>query len=459
MAPTFDHLVVLMLENRSFDHMLGFLKSAEYRVDGLTGSETNPSADDGSDVRISPDAVAAGDLTPDPGHDFVDVNVQIFGDRAVAHSAIPLMKGFVRNYATIDATHRHGTSVMKCFAPASLPVLTTLATQFAVCDRWFSSVPGPTVPNRMFAHSGWSLGLVAPDPDLHDLKTVFEVFDREMRGDYRIYHHDGFTVLLSVGHLIEDQHGFRDYNRFVSDCAKGDLPAYSIIEPRYANDTLTGSFFAANDQHPNHDVMEGERLIRDVYTAIRGNDALWHTTLLLIVHDEHGGIFDHVPPPTIPAWDPTLPGFKFDRLGVRVPAVLVSPFIAPRTIISTQLEHTSIVSTLLKRFGKPGATLGRSASVASFGLDAVPHLDSPRSDRVKFPSHHQLDAAPVRSAAADTAPTELAMQMVRGAHRTLRRLGMPSPRHPEAVTTEQLASDFMRRAARMIADGGTNAPA
>ncbi len=254
------------------------------------------------------------------------------------HSAIPLMKGFVRNYATINATHRHGASVMKCFAPASLPVLTTLATQFAVCDRWFSSVPGPTVPNRMFTHGGWSLGLVEPDPDLHDLKTIFEVFDREMRGDYRIYHHDGFTVLLSVGHLIEDQHGFRDYNRFVSDCAKGDLPAYTIIEPRYANDTLTGSFFAANDQHPNHDVMEGERLIRDVYTAIRGNDALWPSTLLLIVHDEHGGIFDHVPPPAIAAWDPTLPGFKFDRLGVRVPAVLVSPFIPPRTIMSTPVR-------------------------------------------------------------------------------------------------------------------------
>src|ERR1700730_11753955 len=129
MPPTFDHLVVLMLENRSFDHMLGFLKSAEYQIDGLTGSETNPSADGGSDFRVSPNAVAAGDLTPDPGHDFEDVNVQIFGDIRVAPSAIPLMKGFVRNYATIDATHRHGTSVMKCFTPASLPVLTTLAMQ------------------------------------------------------------------------------------------------------------------------------------------------------------------------------------------------------------------------------------------------------------------------------------------------------------------------------------------
>ncbi len=120
MAPTFDHLVVLMLENRSFDHMLGFLKSAEYRVDGLTGAETNPSADDGSDVRVSPDAVAAGDLTPDPGHDFVDVNVQIFGDRAVAALGDPAHEGIraqLRDHRC-DASPRHiGNEVFRARQP------------------------------------------------------------------------------------------------------------------------------------------------------------------------------------------------------------------------------------------------------------------------------------------------------------------------------------------------------
>lgn len=462
MPPTFEHLVVLMLENRSFDHMLGYLKSSIYPIDGLSGNETNPSSDGTHDIAVSPHALAAGDLNPDPGHDFEDVNVQLFGTRTTpSGDATPTMQGFVRNYATIDATQRHGSSIMKCFAPGSLPILATLATQYAICDRWFSSVPGPTSPNRMFAHAGWSLGLVEPEPDLYDLRTIFELFDTDLHGDYRIYHHGGFTLLLSIKHMIEDQHGFRDFNKFASDCARGDLPAYSFIEPRYANDKSSGSFFAANDQHPNHDVIEGDRLIRDVYTAIRRNEQLWHNTLLLILNDEHGGIYDHVPPPSIPPFDPKIPGFKFDRLGLRVPAVLVSPYIKPRTIVHTQFEHSSIIATLLKRFGKPGMSLGRSAQATPFDFDTIPHLDTPRTDRIVFPRHEQLerDPQPARSAAADAPPTELAMQMARGLHRTLARLRIPAPRAVATIATEQHASDFMRDAARMIADGGTNAPA
>jgi phospholipase C len=451
--PRIEHLVVLMLENRSFDHMLGFLQSPDYPIDGLRGAESNPSSDGTPDVAVSHNALAAGDLNPDPGHDFEDVNVQVFGTRAPAAGAPVTMKGFVRSYASIDASHRHGSSIMKCFAPSSLPILSTLAKEYAVCERWFSSVPGPTMPNRMFAHAGTSLSRVVPDPDLASLRTIFEAFDKDpafRASDYRIYHQDGFTVLFTVGHLIDDPHGFRDYNRFADDCARGDLPAYSFIEPRYANDSRDGSFFAASDQHPDHDVMEGERLIRDVYLAIRSNTKLWQSTMLLIVYDEHGGIYDHVPPPSIPATgDPTIDNtFAFDRLGVRVPAVVVSPWIPPRTIIRTQLEHSSIVGTVRKLFGPTASPLGRDATAATFDFDTIPHLDAPRTDHLRFP--HRLATAPP---AGDTRATELARLMVRQMHRTL---GLVD--HHD-IMSDQQASDFMRAAARMISEGGTNAPA
>jgi phospholipase C len=460
MTPRIEHLVVLMLENRSFDHMLGFLKTPEYAIDGLTGAETNPSADHTPDVRVSRDAVAAGDLNPDPSHEFEDVNVQLFGTPTPLQGATPTMQGFVRNYASVDGSSRHGTTIMKCFAAPRLPVLSTLATQYAVCDRWFSAVPGPTVPNRMFAHAGTSLNRVIADPDLRELHTIFELFDTDpafRAVDYRIYHHDGFSLLFTVNHLINDQHGFRDYNRFAHDCHHGNLPAYTFIEPRYANDSRNGDFFAANDQHPDHDVVEGERLIRDVYRAIRSNTKLWHSTLLLIVYDEHGGIYDHVPPPDIPATgDPSVDStFGFDRLGLRVPAVLVSPYIAPRTIVSHQFEHSSIVATARHLFGPDSRPLGRDATAASFDWSTVTPLAAPRTDDVVFPALQRTASRPV----GDTRATELARLMVRQMHTTLRRLALAPPTEPHHVVTDQQASDFMRAAARMISDGGTNAPA
>jgi len=458
-GPRIEHLVVLMLENRSFDHMLGFLRSPDYPIDGVAGTESNPASDDGPDVTVSHNALAAGDLNPDPGHDFEDVNVQVFGTRTPVPGASVTMKGFVRSYATIDATSRHGSSIMKCFAPSSLPILTTLAKQYAVCERWFSSVPGPTMPNRMFVHAGTSLSRVVPDPDFASLHTIFEAFDKDpafRSADYRIYHQDGFTVLLTVGHLIDDQHGFRDFNRFAHDCERGDLPAYSFIEPRYANDSREGNFFAASDQHPDHDVMEGERLIRDVYLAIRSNTKLWHSTMLVIVYDEHGGIYDHVPPPSIPATgDPAIDKtFAFDRLGVRVPAVLVSPWIPPRTIVRAQLEHSSVVGTVRKLFGPTSSPLGRDATAGTFDFDTIPHLDAPRTDHARFP-HRVAAAAPM----GETRATELARLMVRQTHRSLQRVGLEPVIDAAGVMSDQQAVDYMRAAARMIAEGGTNAPA
>jgi phospholipase C len=459
MPPKIDHLVVLMLENRSFDHMVGFLKGPDYQIDGLTGSETNPSADHGPDIRVSQDALPAGDLDPDPGHEFVNVNVQLFGTETPPPGAKPTMQGFVQSYAAIDGTSRHGASVMKCFPPARLPILSKLATEYALCERWFSAVPASTIPNRMFTHAATSLGRVISDPDLRSLRTIFELMDTDpafRKVDYRIYQHDGFTLLATVNHLIDDPHGFRDFNRFAHDCHEGNLPAYTFIEPRYANDSRHGEFFAANDQHPDHDVVEGERLIHDVYHAIRSNPKLWASTLLLIVYDEHGGIFDHVQPPNIPAATdlPPTPQFTFDRLGPRVPAVLVSPYIPPRTIISQQFEHSSIVATVRKLFGPGAPPLARDATATPFDFSIMKTLDRPRTDVVDFRVRHAEAMPP----AGETRATDLARLMVRGMHATLTRLEMPAPMEPHRVLTDRQATDFMRAATQLLRDGGTTSP-
>ena len=442
------HLVVLMMENRSFDHMLGFLQSDTYPIEGLAAVPANPPAIGEEPVPVTSDARASGDLNPDPGHDFANVNVQIFGNpQGVAGQ--DSMQGFVRDYALVSNDPAHGANIMKCFNERSLPVLSTLAKQYAVCDRWYSSLPGPTIPNRMFAHAATSLGSVVQDPDCWNLKTIFEVLDSDPDNpnDYRIYHHGFGTILLTVQHLLADQHGFREYNQFADDCKNGKLPAYTFIEPRYSDDTSNNSLFLANDQHPNHDVWEGEALIAEVYQSLVKNKGLWKSTLLLILYDEHGGIFDHVLPPSLqPPYLPpsTDPPFQFDRLGLRVPAVLVSPYIKPATIDSTPYEHSSIVATVRKLFApKAGPLTVRDAAAKTF--DGIFNLEEPRTDVVSFPD--ALAAAPV-SLPGPRQPTELAMTMAGAMQRALQKVGKVPPQSLESIYTSTDATNFIRAAAQ-----------
>jgi phospholipase C len=350
-----DHLVVLMLENRSFDHMLGFLKSSDYPINGLDGSEANPGPTE--PVRVNPNARFALDLAADPGHGFLDVNLQIFGNKAGNRNG-PTMQGFVTSYA--EYSH-DAANIMNCFSPAKLSVLTTLAKAYAVCDRWFSSVPGPTIPNRAYVHAATSSGILVQTPDLFRsrLRTVYQLFDEEgvnvdgtgVDVTSRIFT-DGLVLPSTIPYLLRHPEHFGTMQDFFDGCNSGRLPNYSFIEPRYGNQ-FGGGGAAANDQHPDHDVEEGEFLIRYIYNAIRSNDDLWKSTVLVITYDEHGGIFDHVEPePCDPPGDgpSTDPPFDFSRLGVRVPAVIVSAYTAPKTISSLKYDHTSLLATARKLF-------------------------------------------------------------------------------------------------------------
>ena len=362
------HIVVLMMENRSFDHLLGFAATPNWQIDGLTGNEKNRDST-GEFAQVSSDAAYSGDFTPDPGHALFDTLTQLYGDAKTPVSQNPTMNGFVLSYEGKTHNSNNAHRIMKCFKPEKVPVLTQLARQFAVCDRWFSSVPGPTFPNRAFAHGATSIGRVDMGVDwLAMSKTIYELL-AENNVDSRIYYHDS-TMAMTFKGLMNQGRYFGLFDDFLSDCKKNRLPAYSFIEPRYANgeDAVNNTFFSASDQHPDHNVEEGEILIRDTFNAIWSNQQLRESTLLLIVYDEHGGLYDHVPPPSAVnpegknwAGSPNSldPAFDFTRLGVRVPAVIVSPYIEAGTIDHTQYDHGSIIATACKLLLKnlPNASL------------------------------------------------------------------------------------------------------
>jgi phospholipase C len=398
------HIVVLMMENRSFDHMLGALRAQDSRIDGLKGTETNPDST-GARIAVQPLADFQGQLDPDPNHHFAAVDLQIFNGNT-ANPRQANMDGFINSYFQQRRDTNHSHKIMYYFKPDQLPVLTTLAKEFVVFNRWFASIPGPTICNRAFAHYGTSFGHVTMD--LFYANTVYKSIYQRMAANGRtakIYYYDQASSTMEVVNLLQNQPQFFGlYQQFLDDCKRGTLPDYSFIEPNYSDHDGEGGELLASDQHPDHNVQEGEIFIATVYNAIRQNPELWESTALLIVYDEHGGIYDHVlPPPCMPDGFVAQPKdtgtgapFTFDRLGVRVPAVLVSPWVPRGTVVSPMkadgtidgeriFEHAGIPGTVTNFF-LPGfdnkQRSPREAGAETF-LDLL-SLATMRDDDVSF---------------------------------------------------------------------------
>jgi len=387
-----EHMIVLMMENRSFDHMFGFFQIQSPAkpgdsIDALTGNETNPNVD-GSVVSVSADAEYAGDYRVDPSHAFADVTVQLFGQTPPPAGAQPTNKGFVIDYAQQPGNNndpKKAARIMKCFSPERIPVLTTLAQEFAVCDRWFASVPGPTLPNRAFAHCATSHGHVDMNPLAYlGVRTLYEALDA-VNVSSRIYSFDGNSMGFMFKNLFMKGNKYlREWDDFLSDLKKHKLPAYSFIEPRFNDwyDESTHQNFVATDQHPDNNVQAGEDLIAQVYEALRASPH-WNDTLLVITYDEHGGFYDHVAPPSgVPPVDSSS-DFDFTRLGLRVPAVLVSPYIQRGTIVHTQLEHSSLAATCRKLLAPVNMEPLTARDQAANTFDEVITLSQPRGDAPK----------------------------------------------------------------------------
>jgi len=421
------HIVVLMLENRSFDNLLGWLYDGEtpprgQEFDGLHSGLWNPLENIDADgmpfieqVYIQKNGAAPQnkyskepaepDYTlpkPDPGEGFKDTNHQLFQfyDAAIEYAPHPTNMGFVNNYknAMLYGTLVYGDAptdprkIMACYTPQQTPVLSTLARAFAVCDQWFCSVPSQTLPNRDFVHAATSCGHVNNQPVADcDAPTIYnkiqDAITQNNRTDlsWKIYSGTSKGEPFSLTRLIMTHLHSTDYeanfvsiNQFYTDAAAGNLPSYSFLEPQFSNP-------GQNDQHPPSDVRAGEQLIADVYNAVTGSPQ-WSETLLVITYDEHGGCYDHVAPPGHAAPPDSAPGqygFTFNRFGVRVPCVLISPYIQAGTICRpagyTPFDHTSILATIRNCFKLDAPLTARDAAAPD--LSCVLTLETPRADK------------------------------------------------------------------------------
>jgi phospholipase C len=428
----FDHLVVLMLENRSFDNLCGYLyeraepqhfipdEDREFR--GVAGRDDLVNDDGGEPpcryrVQKAPWERLEDMYAPYPNAgEFYSPNInrQLYGTDSVSGDIdlLPnqnLMRGFVQDYiraveeaktwdGDVAATPEVIQQIMNCYPPEAVPVLSTLARSFAISDAWFSSVPSSTWPNRSFAHSGTSRGRVANKPGSewalhHDQPTIFErLFEKLGKVAWRVYGEE--THLASLTWLLHAplrhhkfQHCFRRFKHFKQDCAEGALPAYSFLEPR--------SLANPNDMHPPFwlhphvasSVLAGEDFIREVYDAVRRGQR-WDRTLLVITFDEHGGLYDHVVPPcnaTPPDNPPVVgdEGFRFDRFGLRVPTIFISPYIEESMVVRASgtipFDHTSIIKTLCERWDIECLT-ERDSAAPSFASVLTRSANQPRLD-------------------------------------------------------------------------------
>jgi phospholipase C len=392
-----DHIVQVMLENRSFDQMLGYLYSDNqnktptgHAFDGLTGDEWCPD-DTGRQIKVY--KIKATDPHPylmpgaDPGEGFENTNYQLFTNDDPAPGAVPDNKGFVVNFkaaiASDLAKHYNDTlpgtessQIMGMYTPELLPILSGLAKGFAVCDAWYASVPTMTMPNRAFAAAGTSQGDLDDHTKIFTCPSIFgRLSDKNIDWAIYAYNRDPLTQHDFNDTQHADESHFGHFRDFQDRATAGTLPAYSFIEPSW---DATG-----NSQHPNYDVSKGEQLIHDAYYAVR-NGRAWGSTLLIITYDEHGGNYNHVAPPhdATPPGDGTTgeKGFDFTRFGVRVPAVLISPLIAAGTVYRAttgRIDHTSVLKTIHERWGtvpltardKAAATLGDALTLATARTD------------------------------------------------------------------------------------------
>lgn len=456
-----EHFVVVLLENRSFDHMLGYLSlpaetdgTGRTDVDGLKRGMRNPNPRDGGECSIHHLRRSEfGGEAEDPGHSGSDVEEQL----AEGNS------GFVKNFGHHAARYveKHGGPepdpclVMGYFDGGDLPTYDFLAGNFTVCDRWFSSVPGATWPNRLYAVAGRADGSHDDKPGLplYNLATVFRhldaagelwrwysfdpatlrLIDATYRLDERHHHHFSFFDRRKLSHREEGVGGsLLERPSFLDDAANGELPGLAWIDPHFKDMRMLGP--DSNDDHPPADVTAGQDLVLSAYHALRRSPR-WEKTMLIVTYDEHGGMFDHVPPPPAPDDDRA-----FRRFGVRVPALVVSPWVAAECN-STQFDHTSIIKTLLLRFcQRDGEIPDMGARVSGANHLGVLLQNEARTD---VPDHGAVaekmrdwratwDAARFgdpQALASEPKPLNELQSGLARAHRALREAGLPAG-HP-----------------------------
>jgi phospholipase C len=315
-----EHIIVVMMENRSFDHVFGARALRGHTVDGLTGRETNPGVD-GEPVAVHPTDDFA--IQFDPPHQWETSHAQ-WNDGE--------NDGFVTEAAAHGALDP--SVVMSYFDGVDMPVSWALADNYSLCDRWFASVMGPTWPNRFYLHLASAYGNTGNDPIEVPVVSIFDRLTEQ--GITNTYYSSNLPFVATYG----KDDGIDAISNFFEAAAAGTLPQFSIVDPIF-----TALLTIGNDDHPPADVRMGQAFLATIHDAL-AQSPLWDRCLLVITYDEHGGFYDHVPPPTT---TDELP--EFEQLGFRVPALVIGPHVRRGCVTSTQFDHVSIIATATRRWG------------------------------------------------------------------------------------------------------------
>ncbi len=365
----YEKIVILMMENRSFDHYFGHLSlprelGGEGRtdIDGFTGGEVQYLTRDGSDGREEFRPFLATEMKiGDIAHDWDSCHAQFNGGA---------MDGFIQqHYADLQRGKdalcgSHCAALrdpMAYYARKDTPVLHALLDNYTVCDRWFSSVMGPTWPNRCFVHAATSTGhtenkrmKLDKDPATpekartiwHELKDKcitaknYSVDFAWSLGGFGLFNSvPGGSVFKSTAPRSPKDTSPPPTDSFEEECARGTLPTVSMIDPAF--------IFAPNDDHPPHDIKSGQAFIAAIYKMLTQNEEQWSKTLFIVTYDEHGSFYDHVAPPKIDSDERP----EFNQLGFRVPSLVIGPYVKKNYVSKVQYDHVSFLSTVTRRFG------------------------------------------------------------------------------------------------------------
>jgi phospholipase C len=371
-----------MLENRSFDHMLGYLSlpadcdgaggGGRTDVDGLSGPDINFNEHEGVRYPIEPFGRGRLVKSQDPDHSGDGVARQMEGG----------MAGFVADYVATrnpQATAPQPGDPMRYQAADNVPVFDFLAKEFALCDRWFCSVPGSTWPNRIASLAGEAREKDNQHLPLYDRRSFVRSLPEGV--SWRWYSSDpGSLRLVDKRYRLGWTDNFAHVEKptavqpatLFGDIRDEKLPDVSWIDPNFVD---LGGFSGADDDHPPTDVMAAQSFVLKIYCMLCSQPRLWKKTMLAIVYDEHGGFYDHRDPRELP---PEFAGrAEFGTFGPRVPAIVVSPFAGrgaahgsaqgddPRFLF----DHASLIKTILLRFagGDFDGLPPRVASAADLG--------------------------------------------------------------------------------------------
>jgi len=378
-------IVVVMMENRSFDHILGYLSLPPFNRTDVDGLKTNPAwlaqytnYDSGQAIQpfLSTDPYDMPDDF-DPPHE----RPNMAGNLGNINNNVYPMNGFVNSIPNSVSTNPNIRKlVMSYFGADQVPMSHFFAQNFTICDRWFSAIPAGTQPNRLMSMSGEMMidinhDVLPPQNLVYDWLTAHGV-------SWRVYHQGipFFTMMLKwVPEILLSNH-FRSFSDLASDLMNSspdEMPQVIFVEPTYQDAPHLGF---ATDEHAPSGVSNGQEFLMQTYNAL-ANSPFWQNALMIVDYDENGAFFDHVSPPMIPTnpqtgavWNDQSP---FVSLGPRTPAYVISPFVKPGSVNHTLLDHTSVLKLFGERFDANGSYSPEVDARQVQSISAILNFDNP----------------------------------------------------------------------------------